>query len=79
MHLCLCSVRRQHRTVSIAVSAAAIDNASSTELANAMAGQIARTVAIFNVDEIIVIDESSGPEYAPSKCLLHCAAFCRLF
>ena len=63
----------------MAVSAAAIDNASSTELANAMAGQIARTAAIFNVDEIIVIDESSGPEYAPSECLqFPCAAFCRL-
>ena len=52
----------QHRTVAIAVSAAAIDNAQSPELATAMAGQIARTAAVFNVDEIVVIDELSGPE-----------------
>lgn len=51
-----------HRTVSIAVSAAAIDNAQSHELATAMAGLIARTAAIFNVDEVVVIDESAGPE-----------------
>ena len=56
------STSPQHRTVSIAVSAAAIDNAQSSELATAMAGQIARTAAIFNVDEVVVIDESSGPE-----------------
>lgn len=52
----------QHRTISMAVSAAAIDNAQSPELATAMAGQIARTAAIFNVDEIVVIDESCGQE-----------------
>lgn len=51
-----------HRTVSVAVSAAAIDNAQSHELATAMAGLIARTAAIFNVDEVVVIDESAGPE-----------------
>ena len=52
----------QKRTLSIAVSAAAIDNAQSHELATAMAGLIARTAAIFSVDEVVVIDESSGPE-----------------
>ncbi|CAL5221849.1 g4109 [Coccomyxa viridis] len=58
------STSPQHRTVSIAVSAAAIDNAQSSELATAMAGQIARTAAIFNVDEVVVIDEFSGPEHS---------------
>lgn len=52
----------QKRTLSIAVSAAAIDNAQSHELATAMAGLIARTAAIFSVDEVVVIDESLGPE-----------------
>ena len=52
----------QNRTLSIAVSAAAIDNAQSHELATAMAGLIARTAAIFSVDEVVVIDESSSPE-----------------
>ena len=69
MHICAragaaCSITGSlhHRTVSIAVSAAAIDNAQSHELATAMAGLIARTAAIFNVDEVVVIDESAGPE-----------------
>ena len=52
----------QNRSLSIAVSAAAIDNVQSHELATAMAGLIARTAAIFCVDEVIVIDESSSPK-----------------
>ena len=52
----------QNRTLSIAVSAAAIDNVQSNELATAMAGLIARTAAIFCVDEVVVIDESSSPK-----------------
>ena len=52
----------QNHTLSIAVSAAAIDNVQSHELATAMAGLIARTAAIFCVDEVVVIDESSSPE-----------------
>ena len=55
------NARPHHRTLSMAVSSAAIDNVQSNELATAMAGQIARTAAIFNVDEVIVIDESAGP------------------
>lgn len=48
-------------TLSIAVAASVIDNVQSAELATLVAGQIARTAAIFNVDEVVVIDEAPGP------------------
>lgn len=46
-------------TVSLAVAASCIENAQNLELATLLAGQIARTAAIFNIDEVIVIDDSS--------------------
>lgn len=54
--------KNQHRppTLSIAVGGSVMDNAQSAELATLIAGQIARTAAIFNVDEVVVIDESPG-------------------
>ncbi len=47
-------------TLSIAVAASVIDNTQSAEQATAVAGQIARTAAIFNVDEVVVIDDSDS-------------------
>lgn len=44
--------------MSIAVGASVIENTQSAELATAAAGQIARAAAIFNVDEIVVIDDA---------------------
>jgi predicted SPOUT superfamily RNA methylase MTH1 len=57
-------IKRQRRppTLSIAVAASVIDNVQSAELATLVAGQIARTAAIFNIDEVVVIDESPGPK-----------------
>lgn len=49
-------------TVSIAVPGSVIDNTQTMELATAVAGQIARTAAIFNIDEVIVIDDSPAAE-----------------
>eukprot|EP00898_Chlorokybus_atmophyticus_P007940 jgi/Chlat1/8147/Chrsp76S07605 len=46
-------------TVSIAVAGSIIDNAQSMELATALAGQIARAAAIFQVDEVVVFDEGA--------------------
>ncbi|KNE64054.1 hypothetical protein AMAG_09112 [Allomyces macrogynus ATCC 38327] len=48
-------------TVSIAVPGSIIDNCQSLELKTYVAGQIARTAAIYNIDEIIVYNESSTP------------------
>ena len=37
-----------------------IDNCQTSEQATIVAGQIARTAAIFNVDEVVVIDDSGA-------------------
>uniref|UniRef100_A0A061RAG8 Uncharacterized protein n=1 Tax=Tetraselmis sp. GSL018 TaxID=582737 RepID=A0A061RAG8_9CHLO len=48
-------------TVSMAVPGSVIDNTQSLELATAVAGQIARTAAIFNVNEVVVFDDRLNP------------------
>ncbi|XP_071948322.1 putative methyltransferase C9orf114 [Antedon mediterranea] len=45
-------------TVSIAVPGSILANAQSPELRTYLAGQIARAMVVFNVDEVIVFDES---------------------
>ena len=47
-------------TVSIVVPGSVVDNTQTAELATAVAGQVARTAAIFNVDEVIVHDDSDA-------------------
>lgn len=49
-------------TVSIALPGSILDNAQSPELRTYLAGQIARAAVVFNVDEIIVFDESGSTE-----------------
>ena len=51
----------------MAVPGSVIDNTQTMELATAVAGQIARTAAIFNIDEIIVIDDSPAAEGSSSS------------
>ncbi|KAJ1645184.1 hypothetical protein IWQ61_010341, partial [Dispira simplex] len=45
-------------TVSIALPGSIVDNAQSAELRTYLAGQIARAAAVFNVDEIVVFDDT---------------------
>jgi len=45
-------------TLSIALPGSILDNAQSPELRTYLAGQIARAAVIFNVDEVIIFDES---------------------
>ncbi|KAK9805844.1 hypothetical protein WJX73_006812 [Symbiochloris irregularis] len=52
--------RRRKQTISVALAASVIDVAQTLELATFLAGQIARTAAIFNIDEVVVIDDSEG-------------------
>ena len=52
--------RRRKQTISIAVAASVVDIAQTQELATVLAGQIARTAAIFNIDEVVVIDDAVG-------------------
>ncbi|XP_041481350.1 putative methyltransferase C9orf114 isoform X2 [Lytechinus variegatus] len=47
-------------TLSIALPGSILDNAQSPELRTYLAGQIARAVTIFNIDEIIIFDESGA-------------------
>ena len=49
-------------TVSIALPGSILDNAQSPELRTYLAGQIARHAVIFNIDEIVVFDESGKDE-----------------
>lgn len=44
-------------TISIAVPGSILENAQSAELRTYLAGQIARTVCIFKVDEVVVFDD----------------------
>jgi len=45
-------------TLSIALPGSILDNAQSFELRTYLAGQIARACVVFNVDEIVIFDES---------------------
>jgi len=47
-------------SVSIAIPGSIIDNAQSPPLKAYLAGQVARAVAIFNVDEVIIYDDTGG-------------------
>ncbi|KAL5782555.1 hypothetical protein ACOSP7_007584 [Xanthoceras sorbifolium] len=49
-------------TVSIAVPGSIIDNTQSYELATRLAGQIARAVTIFRIDEVVIFDNKSTSE-----------------
>ncbi|BFZ57928.1 hypothetical protein PYCC9005_004983 [Savitreella phatthalungensis] len=46
-------------TVSLALPGGIIKNAQTLELKTALAGQIARAAAIFNVDEVVIFDEEA--------------------
>lgn len=50
-------------TVSIAVPSSIVDNAQSPELKSYLVGQIARSLVIYNVDEIVVYDEYCIPGF----------------
>lgn len=48
--------------MSIALPGSILDNAQSPELRTYLAGQIARACAVFQVDEVIIFDESGDFE-----------------
>lgn len=43
--------------MSVALPGSIIDNAQTQELRTYLAGQVARALVIFNVDEVVVFDE----------------------
>lgn len=63
-------------TVSMAVPGSIIDNTQSIEFATFVAGQIARTAAIFNVDEVVVIDDT--PQRKDGTCSWGAAFLARI-
>ena len=46
-------------TVSVALPGSIVENAQSAELRTILAGQVARALVIFNVDEVVVFDEQA--------------------
>lgn len=72
----------QHRdgpnpvTVSIAIASSCIENAQNLELATLLAGQIARAAAIFNVDEVVVLDDA--PNKQPGRVSAAAGLFARV-
>lgn len=73
---CTPSTSGRGYTVSIAVAASCIENAQNLELATLLAGQIARAAAIFNVDEVVVLDDS--PAKQPGHVSSAAALFARV-
>ncbi|KAL1239405.1 putative methyltransferase C9orf114 [Trichinella pseudospiralis] len=55
-------------TVSIAIPGSIVENAQSFELRTYLAGQIARAACIFEVDEIIIFDETATMTSKESNC-----------
>ena len=53
------------KTVSVAIGASCVENAVSHELGSMLAGQLARAAAIFNVDEVVVVDD--GPKHGEKE------------
>ncbi|CAB4477320.1 DUF171-domain-containing protein [Rhizophagus irregularis] len=58
-------------TVSIALPGSIIDNAQSIELKTYLAGQLARSFAIFNVDEIVIFNELGMQKSSQSQIDSH--------
>ena len=64
------------QTISVAIGASCIENTASQELGTLLAGQIARAAAIFNVDEVIVLDD--GPKHGQNEINTAAALFARV-
>ena len=47
-------------TVGVAIAGSILDNAQSPELRSYLVGQVARAAAIFNVDEVVVFNDSES-------------------
>ena len=59
--------RMRMRTVAVALPGSILDNAQTPELRTYLAGQVARAMAIFNVDEVIVFDDGTVPVASSSR------------
>ena len=57
-------------TVSLALAGSILDNAQSAELRTYLAGQIARALAVFNIDEVIIFSDDKETEFAQGNSQL---------
>ena len=57
-------------TVSLALAGSILDNAQSVELRTYLAGQIARALAVFNIDEVIIFSDDKETEFAQGNSQL---------
>ena len=58
------------------MASSCIENAQNLELATLLAGQISRAAAIFNVDEVVVVDDA--PNKQPGRVSSAAALFARV-
>jgi methyltransferase len=65
-------------TLSIAVAASCIENTQNLQLASILAGQIARAAAVFNIDEVIVLDDVTPPHHKHTTISPAAALFARI-
>ena len=56
--------------MSLALAGSILDNAQSAELRTYLAGQIARALAVFNIDEVIVFSDDKENEFAQGNSQL---------
>lgn len=61
------AVRRYISTVTIAIPGSILDNAQSQELRTYLAGQIARSACIYNVDEVVIFDDKPAANVTTQK------------
>lgn len=60
-------IKSRNSTVSVAIPGSILDNAQSDELRTYLAGQVARSMAIFKVDEVIVFRDGTAPDFGVKK------------
>jgi predicted SPOUT superfamily RNA methylase MTH1 len=58
-------VERPKMTVSLALPGSIVDNAQSPPLRTYLAGQLARAIVIFRIDEVIVYDDKLSKNGLP--------------
>ena len=57
--MCVYGAGGRSYTVSVALPGSIMENAQSAELRSYLAGQVARALVIFNVDEVVVFQEGT--------------------
>lgn len=61
------SVKNKVSSVSIAIAGSILENAQSPELRTHLAGQIARSACIYNIDEIVIFDDAPAGNVTTTK------------